>query len=86
MPSSGAARVGWCTLPQAAAGGLSAAVQSFHVMAHLFPFISLVSRRFADAQVSLKAAQETARNKTGQIKEMEASVEKHRWASCTHWL
>lgn len=55
-------------------------------MAHLFPFISLVSRRFADAQVSLKAAQETAHNKTGQIQEMEASVEKHRWASCTHWL
>ena len=35
--------------------------------------------RYADAQLSLKAAQETARNKAGQIKEMEASVEKHRW-------
>ena len=37
-------------------------------------------QRYEDAQVSLKAAQETARNKAGQIKEMEAAVDKYRWA------
>ncbi|KAL4452508.1 hypothetical protein ABPG75_008170 [Micractinium tetrahymenae] len=35
-------------------------------------------QRLADAQVSLKAAQETAHNKEGQIKEMESSVDKYR--------
>lgn len=35
-------------------------------------------QRFADAQVSLKAAQETARNKGGQIGDMQAAVDKHR--------
>ena len=34
--------------------------------------------RFASAQLSLKAAQETTRNKAGQVKEMEAAVEKYR--------
>ena len=36
-------------------------------------------QRYADAQLSLKAAQETASNKGGQIKEMQAAVDKYRW-------
>ena len=35
-------------------------------------------QRFLDAQLSLKAAHETAFNKAGQIKEMEAAVDKYR--------
>jgi hypothetical protein len=36
-------------------------------------------QRYADAQLSLKAAQETASKKGGQIKEMQAAVDKYRW-------
>lgn len=43
-------------------------------------------QRLADAQVSLKAAQETARNKEGQIMEMEGSVDKYRWVGVAREL
>lgn len=44
--------------------------------------------RLADTQVALRAAQETAANKGGQIREMEASVDKYRCAvgGCCWWV
>ena len=41
--------------------------------------------RHADAKAALAAAQAAAKERTGQIKEMEASVEKYRWVGGRQW-